>query len=120
MMNTAIDPGRDALPENQPRSFPVFYPLPETTLVGTQLPACNDPRHHIQVDTRQSSRLKSHLHALLRQEQELFLGACSDAWAAFSDAFREMVGWLFRWVVLPIVATSAFWVPLGNPAELPL
>jgi hypothetical protein len=83
-------------------------------------PACNDPTFHQCSPTRIKPPQETRLQKYLRQEMEIFQEVCADARAAITQAARDAVHFLARWVILPLSVASMFWIPIANPAALPL
>ena len=120
IMNILNRPEQAYAPVDQPTNFPCFYLIPDTTTAPIQRPACNDPTFHQCSPTRIKPPQETRLQKYLRQEMEIFQEVCADARAAITQAARDAVHFLARWVILPLSVASMFWIPIANPAALPL
>jgi len=121
-MNILKKTEQACVPVNQPapNAFPYFYLIPQTSAVHTPRPASNDPTFHQCSPTRIKPPQETRLQKYLRQEMEIFQEVCADARAAITQAARDAVHFLARWVILPLSVASMFWIPIANPAALPL
>jgi len=119
-MNILNRPEQAYAPVDQPSNFPRFYLIPDTTTAPIQHPASNDPTFHQCSPTRINSPQETRLQKFLRQEKEIFQEICTDSWTEIKQAVTNAVHWLARWVILPLSVASMFWIPIGNPAALPL
>jgi hypothetical protein len=116
------------IPINQPEGFPRLYFIPETITVHAPRHACNDssyrppvaPRPIAKTQPTRKKERETKIQKFIRQEKEIFQEACADAWNATKRAGRATVRWLAWRVFLPLSVASMFWIPFGNPAELPL
>jgi hypothetical protein len=121
-MNILKKTEQACVPVNQPapNAFPYFYLIPQTSAVHTPRPASNDPTFHQCSPTRIKPPKETLLHKFLRQEKEILQETCADAWTVSKQAGRDTVHFLAWWVILPLSVASMFWIPIGNPAVLPL
>ena len=119
------------VPNDQPTDFPRFFLIPETTTLPNTLPASNDTFYHppqrptpILKNTERPSPVKAaqdgYMARFVQRENERFMYLCTSAWEAATFMGRAVVRWLAWRVVLPLSVACALWVPIGNPAELPM
>ena len=119
-MNILTKPEQTFVPVNQPTNFPRFYLIPETTSIPSQRPASNYPSYNQSPSTNIKPPKETLLNKFLRQEKEIFQETCTDAWATLKQAGRDTVHFFAQWIILPLSVASMFWIPIGNPAALPL
>ena len=119
-MNTLKHSEQTSMPTNQPTGWPCLYLIPETITIPPQRPASNAPLYQEPVLIQLKTPHESNLHRFIRIEKEIFQETCADAWAALKQAGQDAIRWVARWVILPASIACAIWVPLSNPAELPM
>jgi hypothetical protein len=108
------------IPVNQPTNFPRLYFLPETKILNTLQQASNDPAFHQILPTRIRPHQGSFIRRCIYQLQARALQACGDIWMELKAVGRAMVRWLAWRLVLPLSVACSLWIPVVNPAELPL
>jgi hypothetical protein len=118
-MNILHKPEQAFVPANQPKTFPTFHLIPETGYVRRKR-ACNQPSHHQQRSPTYMQQLANKPRRILARQKLQFQQYCAATWSRLKAFGRELVRKLFWRVILPLSIACALWIPLANPADLPL
>jgi hypothetical protein len=111
-----------SIPVNQPVVFPHLYLIPETVTVQASWQSANDPHYWQPAPIQNINRQKheSFIQRFVRRRREAISRRLDAAWQEVKAFGRAVVRWLVWRVFLPLSIIASLWIPVVNPAELPL